>query len=231
MSTPDTFANTSQVRGRFRLPDPPRREPDEMTSYDQLHKTGNSYHLAQHFGNPERTLVEADRWIIAEPGSFRDLARYPDLLVAFGVDPAAYKASNGYVVLEQGKPPDFVLEVASESTAEIDVGEKRRDYAALGIGEYWRFDETGEYHGARLAGERLVDGVYVAIDVEELPDGSLQGYSKALDLHLRWERGELRFYDPCTGRPIATLADEREARAAAEARVRELEEQLRRQGA
>ena len=231
MSTPDTFANTSQVRGRFRLPDPPRREPDEMTSYDQLHKTGNSYHLAQHFGNPERTLVEADRWIIAEPGSFRDLARYPDLLVAFGVDPAAYKASNGYVVSEQGKPPDFVLEVASESTAEIDVGEKRRDYAALGIGEYWRFDETGEYHGVRLAGERLVEGEYLAIDVEELPDGSLQGYSEALDLHLRWERGELRFYDPCTGRPIATLADEREARAAAEARVRELEEQLRRQGA
>ena len=71
----------------------------------------------------------------------------------------------------------------------------------------------------------------VAIDVEELPDGSLQGYSEALDLHLRWERGELCFYDPGTGRPIATLADEREARAAAEARVRELEEQLRRQGA
>ena len=202
-----------------------------MTSYDQLHKTGNSYHLAQHFGNPERTLVEADRWIIAEPGSFRDLARYPDLLVAFGVDPAAYKASNGYVVSEQGKPPDFVLEVASESTAEIDVGEKRRNYAALGIGEYWRFDETGEYHGVRLAGERLVEGEYLAIDVEELPDGSLQGYSEALDLHLRWERGELRFYDPCTGRPIVTLADEQEARAAAEARVRELEEQLRRQGA
>ena len=231
MSTPDTFANTSQVRGRFRLPDPPRREPDEMTSYDQLHKTGNSYHLAQHFGNPERTLVEADRWIIAEPGSFRDLARYPDLLVAFGVDPAAYKASNGYVVSEQGKPPDFVLEVASESTAEIDVGEKRRNYAALGIGEYWRFDETGEYQGVRLAGERLVEGEYLAIDVEELPDGSLQGYSEALDLHLRWERGELRFYDPCTGRPIVTLADEQETRAAAEARVRELEEQLRRQGA
>ena len=158
MSTPYTFAKTSQVRGRFRLPDPPQREPDEMTSYDQLHKTGNSYHLAQHFGNPERTLVEADRWIIAEPGSFRELARYPDLLVACGVDPAAYQASNGYVVSEQGKPPDFVLEVASESTAEIDVGEKRRDYAALGIGEYWRFDETGEYHGARLAGDRLVDG-------------------------------------------------------------------------
>ena len=45
--------------------------------------------------------------------------------------------------------------------------------------------------------------------------------------------GELRLYDPVTGRPVATLADERARanaergdRAVAEARVRELEEQL-----
>jgi hypothetical protein len=56
----------------------------------------------------------------------------------------------------------------------------------------------------------------------------LQGYSAVLNLSLRWERGELVFYDPATGRRIATLEDEREARAAAGARVREFEEQLRR---
>ena len=259
MSTPDTFAKTLQGQGRFRLPDPPRREPDEMTQYDQLFKTGNSYHLAQHLGHPETTLVEADRWIVPDQSFNKARARRPDLLVAFGVHPDLYNASGGYVVSEQGKPPDFVLEVASESTAETDVGEKRRDYAALGIGEYWRFDETetGRYHGTRLAGERLVEGGYVALAIEELPDGSLQGYSAALNLRLRWERGVLRFYDPETDRPIATLADERaradaerearvaaevelnaereartierEARTAAEARVRELEEQLHRQ--
>ena len=75
------------------------------------------------------------------------------------------KASNGYVISEQGKPPDFVLEVASESTANIDTGAKRDDYAALGIAEYWRFDETGEYHGARLAGDRLVQGRYEPIPI------------------------------------------------------------------
>ena len=243
MTTPDTFAKTPQVQGRFRLPEPPRREPDEMTSYDKLHKTGNSYHLALHLGNPGTTLVEAERWIVPDQSFNRARARRPDLLIAFDVDPQAYEASNGYIVSEQGKPPDFVLEVASESTAEIDVGEKRRDYAALGIGEYWRFDETGRYHGTRLAGERLVDGVYVAIEIEDLANGGLQGYSPVLNLHIRWEGGELRFYDPGTGRPIATLADERaranaerEARAVAEARadtaearVRELEDLLGRQ--
>ena len=153
--------------------------------------------------------------------------RYPDLLVAFGVDPSAYKASNAYVISEQGKPPDFALEIASRRTGGEDTGPKREAYAALGIGEYWRFDETGRHHGARLAGERLVDGVYVAIEIEELPDGGLQGYSAALDLNIRSERRELVFYDPGPGRPIATLKDDREARAAAEARVRELEELLR----
>ena len=213
--------------------------------------TGNVYHLIQHLGNPETTLVAGEHYLALVPTRSLPGVRYPDLLVAFGVNPAAYKSSNAYVVSEQGKPTDFVLEIASRRTGRIDTREKREDYAALGIPEYWRFDETetGRYHGARLSGERLVEGEYVAIEIEELPDGSLQGYSAALDLILRWLRGELAFCDPATDRPIATLADERaradtaEARAdqeraardaervAAEARIRELEEQLRQQGA
>ena len=226
MTTPDTFANTSQVQGRFRLPDPPEREPDDMTSFDRLSANGNAYLLAQHLGSPETTLVAGEHYVSPLPTTDMTGLRYPDLFVAFDVDPAAYAASNGYVISEQGKPPDFVLEVASRRTGRIDVTDKRRDYAALGIGEYWRFDETGEHHGARVAGERLVDGEYVDIGIEELPDGNLQGYSSALNLNLRWEHGELRFCDPATGRPIATLAEERtradaerEARTAAEAQA------------
>ena len=220
----------------FRLPDIPQREPDEVSQFDQLFKTGRSHALAVHLGNPETTLVEADRWIIAEPGTFRELARYPDLLVAFDVDPAAYEASNGYIISEQGKPPDFVLEVASASTWDTDIGAKRDDYARMLIREYWRFDKTGQYHGTRLAGERLVNGVYVPIDIEELSEDVLQGYSEALGLYLRWERGELGWYDPATGQHIATFdterarADnERAARLRAEERIRQLEAQLNRQ--
>ena len=201
MTTSRTTSKTAQVQGRFRLPDPPQREPDEMTQYDSLFKTGNSRYLALHLGHPETTLVEADRWIVPDESFNKSRARRPDLLVAFDVYPQAYEASNGYVVSEQGKPPDFVLEIASRRTGRIDVTEKREDYAALGIGEYWRFDETRQYHGARLAGERLVDAEYVAIDIEELPGGGLRGYNAALDLNLRWERGELVFYNPGTGRP------------------------------
>ena len=234
---------TSPSPGRFRLPDIPEREPDEVTQFDELFKTGRSHALAVHLGNPETTLVEADRWIIAEPGTYRDLARYPDLLVAFGVDPSAYEASNGYVISEQGKPPDFVLEVVSASTADTDTGAKRDDYARLGILEYWRFDKTGQHHGTRLAGDRLENGVYVSIDIDELSEEVLQGYSEALGLHLRWERGELGWHDPATGRHIATFdtervrADNAEARAdaeraarmQAEERIRQLEARLSQQ--
>ena len=222
MTTAKPSATTTQQPGqevRFRLPDPPKREPDEMTSYDHLHKLGNAHYLALHFGRPDTTLVEADRWIVPSPEFNKARARRPDLLIAFGVSPADYRASNGYIVSEQGKPPDFVLEVASESTAEADVGAKRDYYAELGIPEYWRFDETGEFHGTRLAGDRLVNGQYQPMPIEELPDGVLQGYSAALNLNLRWDNGQLVWHDPATGRRIVTLDDERQARLSEQARA------------
>ena len=249
VKTPKT--PTTPVPGRFRLPDIPEREPDEVTQFDQLFKTGLSHALAIHLGHPETTLVEADRWIIREPGTFRELARYPDLMVAFDVNPELYEANNGYIVSEQGKAPDFVLEVASPSTASADTGPKMDDYAAMGVLEYWLFDRTGEHHGTRLACYRLGDdGSYHAIPMDLETAEVVQGYSAALNLLLRWEGGELAWYDPATEQHIATFDSEREARIAAEARadsergariaeraradtaearVRELEARLRRQ--
>ena len=137
---------------------------------------------------------------------------------------------------------NFVLGVASESIAETDPGAKRNDYPRFGIPEYWRFDETGEYYSERLAGERLVDGEYRPIPIEQLAEDILQGHSDVLDLDIGWHDGHLEWYDPATGRHIVPLDDERAARTRAEnrvadersrvdeaeARVRELEEELRR---
>ena len=212
----------------FRLPDPPEREPDEMTSIKHLFMTGSAHHLVRHLGSPETTLVSAELYIteVPHPGQ-GGRRRRPDLFVAFDVDPELYYRSNGYVISEQGKPPDFVMEVASESTAARDLGVKRDDYVVFGIPEYWRFDETGEYYGYRLAGERLVDGVYEPIEIEQLAGGILQGHSDVLGLNLRWHDGRLEWHDPETGRHIATFDDERARADAAEARNRELEEELR----
>ena len=235
----------------FRLPDPPRREPDEVTSIKYLHGPGTTNYLAIHFGNRESTLVKADRWIINVPEDNLAEARRPDLLITFGVSPEKYEENNGYVSSEQGKPPDFVLEVASESTAATDTGAKRDDYAALGIYEYWRFDHTGEHHGAKLAGDRLVDDRYEAIFIESAGEDIEQGYSDALNLYLRWDHGQLVFIDPATNAPILTYEDqaakaesekaraesekakararnEATLRQQAEQRVRQLEEEIRR---
>ena len=227
MTTPDTTARKSKTKGRFRLPDPPEREPDDMTSAEHLSETGLHHHLKQFLDNPDSTIVSGEKYVTARRGGD---VRYPDLLVAFGVDPAAYRETNGYVIAEQGKPPDWVLEIASEGTGQNDVGEKREFYERLGITEYWRFDQTpdGRWHGSRLAGDRLMDGEYVPVEIVELADGVLQGYSPSLGLFLRWERGELAFHDPATGRPIATFESEHARANAAEARIQELEEELSR---
>ena len=237
-----TTAKTPNPQSRFRLPDPPRREPDEVTAFDHVYKHGNNRYLAIHLGNQDTTLVVADRWIIAHPDADWSRARRPDLLIAFNVDPAAYHASNGYIVSEQGKPPDFVLEVASESTGATDTGAKRQDYAALGISEYWRFDETGQHYGVRLAGDQFVGDRYRPITIEQLPDGTLQGYSPALNLFLHWQDGQLLWINPATQQPILTYedqlsrAEQAEARAEqaaarirqAAARISELENEVRR---
>ena len=83
-----------------------------MTNFNRMSRTGNVYLLTDHLGNPETTLVAGEHYM--SPEVTRDMTglRYPDLLVAFNVNPAAYYRSNAHVITEQGKLPDFVLEIA-----------------------------------------------------------------------------------------------------------------------
>ena len=242
MTTRRSQSTEQKHHQRFVLPDPPEREPEDMPSFDHLTLNGSAHHLVQHLGNPQTTLVAGERYITREPGAPAEDRMAPDLLVAFNADLQAYRDSNGYIISEQGKPPDFVLEIASRSTGRQDVEKKRLDYAALGIPEYWRFDQTGDFHETWLAGDRLVEGRYEPIPIETVEEGVLQGYSSVLDLLIRWDHGDLGWHDPETGHHIATFQQERaRANAAefradaeqtradtAEARVRELEEELRR---
>lgn len=216
------------------LPDPP--QPEDMNNWIYFHRHGNGAYLVRHLGNEETTIITSETYIAREPTSEQTGLVAPDLLVSFNANPAACDVRNGYVISEQGKPPDFVLEIGSKTTGRRDATVKRDGYCALGVPEYWRFDPSGgEYQGAPLAGDRLVEGAYEALPIEQLDIDVHQGYSAVLNLHLRWERGQLGWYDPATGEHIVTFDDERagrlaaEARAAdAEARVRELEAELER---
>ena len=169
---------------------------------------------------------------------------YPDGSFAAGLEvPGWLLRRNGYVISEVGKPPDLVFEVGSKSTGRRDYTVKREIYVEYGVGEYWRFDESGgEYYDAALAGDRLVDGVYEPIEIVVEADGCHWGYSEAMGLEFWWDDGELRFRDPESGEFLRTYEEtedarqlaearaefEREARERVEARVAEVEAELRR---
>ena len=55
-----------------------------------------------------------------------------------------------------------------------------------------------------------------------------RGHSAVLGLDLCWEDGQLRWYDPASGRYLLTYDEEAEGRLQALERVRELEDQVRR---
>ncbi len=159
-----------------------------------------------------------------------------DCTIAFGVNLQYLRERNAYVVHEMGKPPDFVMEVASPSTAQNDIRTKPDIYQRIGIPEYWRFDPSGgEHYGQPLAGDRLVNGIYRPIELTIEPDGEIRGYSEALGLCICYNRNMLLFYDPAERRYLlnqtqsysAYLESQAEL-AAAQARAQELEEQLRR---
>jgi Uma2 family endonuclease len=144
----------------------------------------------------------------------------PDLFIAFGVDNAAIQENlPNYWLWEIGKVPDFVMEVASDSTAARDLNEKWVLYQSLGIAEYWRFNsKNGERYGAIMVGERLVNGVYQPYEVQVGSDGSLSCHSDLLGLDFYWDdEREFDVLDPETGRTIDVLENERTARLVAEA--------------
>ena len=222
------------------LPDPPDEIRDGVAA-DHLGVDGNAYFLNLYLGRLDTTVMSG--WCYVSPVVTDDATGLfaPDLFVSFNASQESIDKRNGYVISEQGKPPDFVLEIASYASGNLDATVKRAAYAALGIPEYWRFDPTGEYNGEYLAGDRLVDGCYQPIAIEQLGAELRQGYSHVLDVHLQWHKvnshpyrkGRLDFYDARLDRRLSTmtaeLADlyrERARRLAAEARVRELEERL-----
>ena len=212
----------TQVREELeRFPDYPPR--DDMQNWLYLYDTSVITSLALHYADQPNVTV-ASEVPVGPSLPVRNNARIPDLMVVRDGDRALMEEQRGYAIDRQSKAPDFVLEVASPTTGRVDYTDKRRDYERFGVGEYWRFDPSGgEYHDAALAGDLLVDGVYEPIVIETLGEGRLRGYSDALGLYVCWEDGMLRFFDPLTESYLDTHEEERAARMAAQARVREEE--------
>lgn len=252
MTTPSAARSLTAGAGHLRpppLPDPPRKTDMRQTDNFELRAVMNTVARFLDALRDDSSVLVSGNGYVCRTRSELPNAPYPDMLVAFDVARADLASNNGYEIDRVGKPPDFVLEVASEHTGRRDYTAKRDDYARLGILEYWRFDYTGgRFHDAPLAGDRLINGLYERIEVTREATGILRGYSQALGLYLCWDQSRLRLYDWRTGSFLqdpseleedrdqersARLAaeaqrdEERAARLAAEARISQLEQMLK----
>ena len=178
--------------------------------------------LETRFKGPN-TGVNGNTFIYYEEGNpQRRIA--PDCYIAFNISRESIERNNTYLMWEVGKPPDFALEIASPSTARIDLVSKRELYARLGIGEYWRYDKTGgDFYREPLVGEYLIDGEYRRFELHHEPDGMVWAHSPALNLDFCWDDGRLHIWDPVAGHWLLNHDEEHTARLTSEAGRREAE--------
>ena len=137
--------------------------------------------LRVYYQDRDDVYVSGDLLMYYEEGNPR-VSVVPDVFVVFGVED---RVRMHYKVWEEGKGPDFVLEVASKSTWREDLGRKRDLYARLGVKEYWQYDPTGEYFSPVLQSLRLAGSAYVRQLAVASEGGALTLQSEALGLELR----------------------------------------------
>ena len=137
----------------------------------------------------------------------------PDAFVSFGI---GQKARRTYLVWQEGKLPDFAMEMSNKNTYRTDLGTKMQLYASLGITDYFLCDIEALYLPEPLMGFTLVDGVYVPI--EPSADGSLHSAVLGLDFHLHLD--DVRLYAPEKDEWVLTPEEAADARAEQEAIAR-----------
>ena len=181
----------------------------------------------EHFGDSAN--YASNNGIYYKEGDPRKLV-VPDV---YWVGDKPFEKKLVYLLWEEGKSPDFVLELASRTTLPHDEGKKRLLYAELGIADYFQFDPLGYLMTPWLKGFRLCDGVYQPLPAKLLPDGGIGVHSEALGLELRALRGaedpQLRLFDPATNRLLTAdskrlreVEQERDELARANAELRAL---------
>ena len=193
------------------LPDPEPIE-DGMRQYPTISKLDPL--IATHFARRPDALIGREGFLCWDPYDY-DAKLAPDWIIAFGIDVKACLANNGYLIWRVGKPPDVIIEVATASTADDDLGAKRDTYAQIGVPEYWRLDPSGGVlYGESLVGERLVDGEYQRLDHYKDADDRILSHSLAMNIDIYWDGANFGIYDPVTRKyPLGLYETRRENQA------------------
>jgi Uma2 family endonuclease len=182
--------------------------------------------LKLYFQGRSDVYVSANSFVYYEEGN-KSAVVAPDIYVVFGV--RKRQRDNYKIWKEAGIAPQFVLEITSETTQEVDRKIKPETYRSLGVREYFQYDPSGDYLNPILQGVRLVNNQYEPIPVNNIAFDTLWLYSEVLGLELHLVSGELRFRNPQTGEFLKTYQQseqarlaEQQARMAAESALRSL---------
>lgn len=178
--------------------------------------------LSVYFQHRPDVYVSGDLFIYYEEGNPSAVVA-PDVFVVLG---APKHDRPSYLLWNEPKAPDFVLEITSKSTRTKDQGPKRGTYAFLGVHEYVLYDPTQDYLRPPLQGFRLVGDNYQPLPLTTLLDGTMVLRSSVLGLELRLEHGILRLFDPTTGQYLLHYQEAEHARQEAERARQEAEERV-----
>ena len=183
----------------LRVAYPPNEEPMVDAARLMTYFLDMIWPIVELFGKIPNVFINSDVFIYHRVGG-ATVTVAPDLMIAFDVDVQSIMDSGSYHTWMVGKPPEFVMEVGSDSTFNRDLDEKPAIYAEMGVRQYWLFDPPdGSRYGFILKGLRLVNGRYEEIPMTEGPGDSARGHCEVLGLDICWENGTLRFYNPATG--------------------------------
>jgi hypothetical protein len=152
----------------------------------------------------DRQTAEVSPWYVSSqvtvivplPRRARPWQPKPDLFVVVGVPPIH---RTSYDTRREGPMPQFMLEVASESTWRDDVDAKRNLYLLAGVQEYLVFDPTGDFFAARVRAWRAGQDGWQPWPAVVRADGQTVWESDVLGLALRVEHSLLRFDHPRSG--------------------------------
>jgi len=155
--------------------------------------------LKRHFAPDPQVYVSGNLLLFYVPGDRRRHVS-PDVFVVRGVP---MRQRDNYLLWEEGKGPDVVIELTSRSTRREDLDVKFKLYRdVLKVSEYFLFDPRAEYLDPPLQGYRLRQGEYVPL---RRVKGRLP--SKVLGLHLERSGQRLRLHDPATDQWLPTLEE------------------------
>lgn len=199
-------------------------KPMAETDWHRILMTNLIATLEVFYEAEQRVYVSGNLLLFYEAGNKRKHLA-PDVFVVKGVPK---RIRPNYLLWQEGKGPDFVIELTSSTTRHEDRIRKYKLYQdVLKVKEYFLFDPRQDYLDPPEQGYRLRAGVYRSIRTVA---GRLP--SQVLGLHLERDGEALRLWNPATGEWLPTPA-ERSAQAEAgrqqEANARQQEANARRQ--